>query len=30
VAECPAKAIHLAHFDDDQLMVKLDALLLEM
>jgi heterodisulfide reductase subunit A len=27
VAECPAKAIQLAHFRDDQLMVKLEALL---
>ncbi|MEW6567840.1 MAG: FAD-dependent oxidoreductase [Chloroflexota bacterium] len=27
VAECPAKAISLAHFADDQLMVKLDALM---
>ncbi len=27
VAECPAKAIRLAHFADDQLMVKLDALM---
>jgi heterodisulfide reductase subunit A-like polyferredoxin len=28
VAECPAKAIQLLHFQDDQIMVKLDALLL--
>ncbi len=27
VAECPAKAIQLAHFRDDQLMVKLEALM---
>ena len=27
VAECPAKAIQLAHYRDDQLMVKLEALL---
>jgi heterodisulfide reductase subunit A-like polyferredoxin len=27
VAECPAKAIQLAHYQDDQIMVKLDALL---
>ena len=27
VAECPAKAITLAHFRDDQIMVKLDSLL---
>ena len=29
VAECPAKAIRLAYYRDDQIMVKLDALLLE-
>ena len=29
VAECPAKAIQLAHFQDDQIMVKLDALLVQ-
>jgi heterodisulfide reductase subunit A-like polyferredoxin len=29
VAECPAKAIRLAYYQDDQIMVKLDALLLE-
>ena len=29
VAECPAKAIRLAFYQDDQIMVKLDALLLE-
>ena len=28
-AECPAKAITIAHFKDDQIMVKLDALLVE-
>ena len=28
VAECPAKAIELSHFQDDQIMVKLEALLL--
>jgi heterodisulfide reductase subunit A len=27
VAECPANAIQLAHYQDDQIMVKLDALL---
>jgi heterodisulfide reductase subunit A-like polyferredoxin len=27
VAECPAKAIQLAHYQDDQIMVKLDVLL---
>jgi heterodisulfide reductase subunit A-like polyferredoxin len=27
VAECPAKAIQLAHYRDDQIMVKLEALL---
>ncbi|NIM93186.1 MAG: FAD-dependent oxidoreductase [Anaerolineales bacterium] len=27
VAECPAKAIQLLHFQDDQIMIKLDALL---
>ncbi len=27
VSECPAKAIQLAHYQDDQIMVKLDALL---
>jgi heterodisulfide reductase subunit A-like polyferredoxin len=27
VAECPAKAIQLAHFDDDQLLVEVEALL---
>jgi len=26
VAECPGKAIQLAHFRDDQIMVKLEAL----
>jgi heterodisulfide reductase subunit A-like polyferredoxin len=26
-AECPAKAISVAHFQDDQIMIKLDALL---
>ena len=26
-AECPAKAIQLAHYEDDQIMVKVDALL---
>jgi heterodisulfide reductase subunit A-like polyferredoxin len=26
VAECPAKAIRLAHFDDDQVLVKVEAL----
>ncbi len=29
VAECPAKAIRLAFYQDDQIIVKLDALLLE-
>jgi heterodisulfide reductase subunit A-like polyferredoxin len=29
VSECPAKAIQLAHYQDDQIMVKLDALLLQ-
>jgi heterodisulfide reductase subunit A-like polyferredoxin len=29
VAECPAKAIQLAHYQDDQIVVKLDALLLQ-
>ena len=29
VAECPAKAIQLAHYQDDQIMVKLDALLVQ-
>jgi heterodisulfide reductase subunit A-like polyferredoxin len=28
VAECPAKAIQLLHYQDDQIMVKLDALLI--
>ena len=28
VAECPAKAIQLSHYQDDQIMVKVDALLL--
>jgi heterodisulfide reductase subunit A-like polyferredoxin len=28
VAECPAKAIQLLHFQDDQIMIKLDALLI--
>jgi heterodisulfide reductase subunit A len=28
VSECPAKAIDLAHFEDDQILVKVDALLL--
>jgi len=28
VAECPAKAIRLAFYQDDQIIVKLDALLL--
>jgi heterodisulfide reductase subunit A-like polyferredoxin len=27
-SECPAKAISIAHFQDDQIMVKLDALLI--
>lgn len=27
VSECPAKAIELLHFQDDQIMIKLDALL---
>ena len=26
-SECPVKAIQLAHYDDDQIMVKLDALM---
>jgi heterodisulfide reductase subunit A-like polyferredoxin len=30
VAACPAKAIRLAHFADDQIMVKLDALTAEV
>ncbi|HLF80324.1 MAG TPA: FAD-dependent oxidoreductase, partial [Anaerolineales bacterium] len=29
VSECPAKAIQLAHYQDDQIMVKLDALLVQ-
>jgi heterodisulfide reductase subunit A-like polyferredoxin len=29
VAECPAKAIRLAYYRDDQIMIKLDALLLK-
>jgi len=29
VAECPARAIRLAHYDDDQLLVKLEALVAE-
>jgi heterodisulfide reductase subunit A-like polyferredoxin len=29
VAECPAKAIRLAHYQDDQILIKLDALLLD-
>lgn len=29
VAECPAKAIRLSHYQDDQVMVKLDALLMK-
>ena len=27
VSECPAKAIELLHYQDDQIMIKLDALL---
>ena len=29
VAECPAKAIQLAHYRDDQIMVKLETMVAE-
>jgi heterodisulfide reductase subunit A-like polyferredoxin len=29
VSECPAKAISIAHYEDNQIMVKLDALLVK-
>jgi heterodisulfide reductase subunit A-like polyferredoxin len=30
VSECPARAIRLEHFDDDQILVKIDALMAEV